>query len=115
MDQVFSVIRENYQNQNFNVNFIIEKMGMSRSVFYKKIKALSNESINDTIKNFRLKRAGELLVMEKLTVSEAAYRTGFSDPAYFSKVFKEYYKVTPKDFAASPDFLSKKHYERKEY
>ena len=103
IDQVMNIIRENYQNTSFNVNFIVEKMGMSRSVFYKRIKAMSTESINDLIKYFRLKRAGELLLTDRLTVSETAYNTGFSDPAYFSKVFKEHYKVSPKDFASTPN------------
>ena len=64
---------------------------------------MSTESINDLIKYFRLKRAGELLLTDRLTVSETAYNTGFSDPAYFSKVFKEHYKVSPKDFASTPN------------
>jgi AraC-like DNA-binding protein len=73
-------------------------MGMSRSVFYKKFKSLSNQSINDLIKNFRLKKAEELLSGGKYSVSQAAYDCGFSDPAYFSKVFKEYYKISPKEY-----------------
>ena len=82
----------------FNVNTIIESMGMSRSVFYKKFKALCDQSIKDIIKNYRLKRAEELLLNNDLNISEVAYITGFNDPLYFSKVFKESYKVPPTDF-----------------
>jgi signal transduction histidine kinase/DNA-binding response OmpR family regulator len=98
MEDVLSEIKQNYQASDFNVNHIIEKMGMSRSVFYKKFKSLSDQSINDLIKNFRLKKAAALLADGNLNVSEAAYECGFTDPAYFSRVFKEYYQVAPKDF-----------------
>jgi len=99
MEDILSEIKQNYLASDFNVNQIIEKMGMSRSVFYKKFKSLSDQSINDLIKNFRLKKAATLLADENLTVSEVAYDCGFTDPAYFSRVFKEYYNVAPKDFA----------------
>jgi AraC-like DNA-binding protein len=98
MEAVLSEIKQNYLDPEFNVNQIVEKMGMSRSLFYKKFKSLSDQSINDLIKNFRLKKAAKLLADGNLTVSQVAYECGFTDPAYFSRVFKEYYSVAPKDF-----------------
>jgi signal transduction histidine kinase/ligand-binding sensor domain-containing protein/AraC-like DNA-binding protein len=98
MEDILVAIKENYLNPQFNVNQIIEKMGMSRSVFYKKFKSLSDQSINDLVKNFRLKKAAKLLADGNLTVSQVAYECGFTDPAYFSRVFKEYYNVAPKEF-----------------
>lgn len=101
MENIFNIIKEKYTDPEFSINQIIEKIGMSRSVFYKKFKSLSNQSINDLIKNFRLKKADELLAGGNHSVSQVAYDCGFSDPAYFSKVFKEYYKVAPKDYASN--------------
>lgn len=98
MEGVLAEIKQHYTDPEFNVNRIIEKMGMSRSLFYKKFKALSDQSINDLIKNFRLKKAATLLANGNLTVSEVAYECGFTDPAYFSRVFKEHFRVTPKEF-----------------
>jgi AraC-like DNA-binding protein len=100
MEEVLAEIRHNYLDPEFNVNQIIGKMGMSRSLFYKKFKSLSDQSVNDIIKTFRLKTAAKLLAERNLTVSEVAYECGFTDPAYFSRVFKEYHSVAPKDFAA---------------
>jgi signal transduction histidine kinase/ligand-binding sensor domain-containing protein/CheY-like chemotaxis protein/AraC-like DNA-binding protein len=100
MEEVLAEIRHNYLDPDFNVNQIIGKMGMSRSLFYKKFKSLSDQSVNDIIKSFRLKTAAKLLAEGNLTVSEVAYECGFTDPAYFSRVFKEYHSVAPKDFAA---------------
>lgn len=101
VDEVLEHIRKHYSNPEFNVNTVINKMKMSRSFFYRKFKALSDQSVNDLIKNFRLKKASELLMEGNLTVSQVAYDCGFSDPAYFSKVFKEYYKISPKNYTTA--------------
>jgi signal transduction histidine kinase/AraC-like DNA-binding protein/ActR/RegA family two-component response regulator len=98
MEDVLAEIREHCFDPEFNVNQIIETIGMSRSLFYKKFKSLSDQSINDLIRTFRLKKAASLLSNGTLTVSQVAYDCGFTDPAYFSRVFKEYYNVSPKDY-----------------
>ena len=101
ISNILNLIKAHFSEPEFNVNDIIEKIGLSRSIFYKKYKALSDQSINDLIKDFRLKKAAELLNSDQFTVSEVAYDCGFSDPSYFSKVFKEYYKISPKDYISS--------------
>lgn len=101
MEEILFTIEQHYKNYEFNVNKIIDEIGMSRSVFYKKFKSLSNQSINDLIKNYRLKRAEELLSKNQNNISEIAYDCGFSDPAYFSKVFKDQYHVSPKNYKKS--------------
>lgn len=98
VESILSLIEIHYSDPDFNVNVIIEKMNMSRSIFYKKIKMLSEQSVNDLIKNFRIKKAADLLNTGNYSVSEIAFECGFSDPAYFSKVFKEHYKISPKEF-----------------
>jgi signal transduction histidine kinase/ligand-binding sensor domain-containing protein/DNA-binding response OmpR family regulator len=101
IERTLLIITQNYKDPEFNVNIIIDEIGMSRSVFYKKFKALSQQSINDIIKNYRLKKAEELIRFNSNTISEIAYDCGFSDPAYFSKVFKERYHVSPKNYSKS--------------
>jgi signal transduction histidine kinase/ligand-binding sensor domain-containing protein/DNA-binding response OmpR family regulator len=98
IDEILDTIKNQYHNPEFNVNNIIEDIGMSRSIFYKKFKALSDQSVNDLINNFRLKRAEELLLLGDEPVSDIAYKTGFSDPAYFSRVFKKKYDLSPSEF-----------------
>jgi AraC-like DNA-binding protein len=49
----------------------------------------------------RLKRASELLMEQKLTISEVAYEVGFSSPSYFSKCFQKQYQTSPTDFINS--------------
>ena len=100
IDNILNLIKDHFSEPEFNVNDIIEKMGMSRSIFYKKYKALSDQSINDLIRTYRLKKAVDLLNSGQYSISQVGYNCGFYDPAYFSKVFKEHYKMSPKEYTS---------------
>lgn len=104
MNKVLEIIKNNFMDADFGVNEIIDQMGMSRSVFYKKFKSLSVYPINDLIRNFRLNMAKELILTKKYSITEIAYQTGFSDPTYFSKVFKERFKVSPKEYVSNWEY-----------
>ena len=73
------------------------KMGLERSQFYRKIKALTNYSPVELIRNFRLKEGRKLLIKTDKTISEIAYEIGFSSPAYFTKCYREAYGETPSE------------------
>jgi AraC-like DNA-binding protein len=47
-----------------------------------------------------MKKAGLMLIQDKISISEVAYEVGFSEPSYFSKSFKSYFNMSPKDFVA---------------
>ncbi len=80
-----------------NVDALASKMGLGRSQFYRKIKALTNYTPVELLRNIRLKRSRELLAKTQKTVGEIAYEVGFSTPAYFSRCYKEAYGETPTD------------------
>lgn len=71
------------------------KIGMSRRQLHRKLSALTGFSPNQVIRNMRLERAWQLLKSKAGSVSEVAFRCGFSSHAYFSKYFKDYFGVTP--------------------
>ena len=52
----------------------------------------------DLLREARIKRACQLLTTTELTVSEVAYRCGFTDPKYFSRCFKSSVGQSPSDF-----------------
>ena len=71
---------------------------MGRTQLYKKVKSLTNQSINDFIQTIRLKRAVQLLMQTNKTVSEIAYEVGFNYPEYFTKCFKKQFGVIPSEY-----------------
>lgn len=82
-------------NIDLSVDVLAEKMGMGRSQFYRKLKALTNLSPVELLRDLRLKRARDLLLTTDKTISEIAYEVGFSTPAYFTKCYREVYSETP--------------------
>ena len=92
------IVEQNLSNDKFNVDDICKIIGISRIQLYRKVKALLGCSITDYILNRRLKKAKYLLNNESFTISEITYMVGFSNPNYFSTVFKGKYGVTPTEF-----------------
>ncbi len=84
-------------NPDITVDALAARMGLERSQFYRKIKALTNYSPVELIRTLRLKQAHILLSTTEKTISEIAYETGFSTPAYFTKCYREAYGKTPTD------------------
>ncbi|MGJ1236912.1 MULTISPECIES: hybrid sensor histidine kinase/response regulator transcription factor [Sphingobacterium] len=90
------LIEENIQSDGFDVNFIARTMGMSAPILYRKLKAISNLSLNNYVKTYRLNKAKELLT-SAMNISEIAYAVGFSDRKYFSKEFKKQFGYNPSE------------------
>ena len=58
---------------------------------------------SDYINNFKLETAKGMLEQTQLSISEIAYRNGFSSPNYFSTVFKNKYGITPNAYRKSSE------------
>lgn len=82
-------------NSELSIDGIASTMGLERTQFYRKIKALTNFSPVELVRNLRLEHARKLLCTTDRTVSEIAYETGFSTPAYFTRCYREAYGETP--------------------
>lgn len=95
LQKVTEAIEDNLGNSSFGAAELAHLTGMSHSSLLRKIRKLTGKSINQFIREIRLKRAWELLQDESLTVSEVAFRTGFSSPSYFSSVFHEFFGYSP--------------------
>ena len=80
-----------YADPEYNVEKLSETLGLSRGHLHRKIKELTGTSPVEFLRTYRLNKATQLLRQNAYTVSEVAYRTGFSSPAYFSKCFKAVY------------------------
>lgn len=96
--KIISCIQKNLGKPDFNANEIEEEVGMSKASLYKKIKTITGLTPHGLIKQYRLKKAGELLKNSSLSVSEVIYETGFNSRSYFYKSFNEMYHCHPKDF-----------------
>jgi signal transduction histidine kinase/ligand-binding sensor domain-containing protein/DNA-binding response OmpR family regulator len=95
-----TAIMEKYVEQNeLKVEFIADELAMSHSVVYKKIKALTGQSLVEFVRDYRLKRGAQLITQYELSITEACYKVGFTDRKYFSQIFKQKFGMTPTEYA----------------
>ncbi|MBE0661082.1 MAG: response regulator [Bacteroidales bacterium] len=93
--KAFQIVEANLEKSIFNATDLASEVHLSESQLYRKLKAISGKSTAIFIRTIRLKKAKELLETTNLSVSEIAYEVGFNDPAWFSRVFKEEFGLSP--------------------
>ena len=98
LEKLNNYLEEQLSNEQLNVEMIAEKMGMSTSSLYRKVKAISGLSPVDFIKITRLKRAVQIMKEGESRINEVAFQVGFSTASYFSTCFQKQYGITPSDF-----------------
>jgi CheY-like chemotaxis protein/anti-sigma regulatory factor (Ser/Thr protein kinase) len=81
-----------------DISFIAEKMKMSHSTFYRKIKGLTGITANEFIRKIKLRNSLQLLMSGKYNISEIAYMAGFDNVDYFRECFKKEYGLSPKEY-----------------
>lgn len=96
--QCLENIYENVEEESFNLNSLSEKMNLSRSSLYRKIRELTNIKPVDFLKKAKLNYAAKLLLNDRLTTNEIAWRSGFSDAKYFSKCSSQEFGSNPSIF-----------------
>ena len=95
INRITTIIDANLSNEKFGVSELANELKISRSNLHRKVKKIKNITAAQFIKQVRLKAAIELLRQSSFTVSEVAYKTGFSSPSYFVKCFHEYFGFPP--------------------
>ncbi len=99
LEKVMKIINDNIADPDLNVESLANGVGMSRVHMHRKLKELTNQSARDFIKSIRLKQAAELLSTQKTGISELAYALGFTNLSHFSNCFREFYGMSPKEYA----------------
>jgi signal transduction histidine kinase/ligand-binding sensor domain-containing protein/CheY-like chemotaxis protein/AraC-like DNA-binding protein len=100
LNVITKFVEDNINNQDIGVAELCRHVGMSKSVLYRKLRALTDMTINDFIKIIRFKEAARLLKEDRLSVQEVATLVGYDDRKYFSKEFKKHFGKTPSEFAS---------------
>lgn len=93
--KVRNVIAENYENEDFGLPQLCQKIGMSRSQLYRKMKVLIDRSPSDFIRHYRLNEAKKLLETTEMNVSEVAWHVGFKDLTHFSRAYQSLFGFLP--------------------
>jgi signal transduction histidine kinase/ligand-binding sensor domain-containing protein/DNA-binding response OmpR family regulator len=98
LEQINSIIEDNFSNNELSVDFLADKMCISRSGLFVKVRSLTDFTPNELIQVVRLKKAAELLQEHKYRMNEVCYKVGFNNPSYFAKCFYKQFGVRPSEY-----------------
>ena len=98
INEFIAIVENNIPNEDFSVEDICREIGISRVQLYRKVKALIGYNVNDYISTVRLQKAKFLLTDMELSISDVAFKVGYSSQAYFSTVFKSKFSLTPTEY-----------------
>ena len=97
-DSACAIIQSSYHKQELNIDYICKELNISRATLHRSFTSNCKIPTGAYIINYRMERAKELL-SHGITVKATALSCGFSDPLYFSKVFRKTYGISPGEFA----------------
>ncbi len=101
LDTLNQHIEDNFANNQLSIDFLADKMHISRSGLFAKIKSMTDTTPNELIQIIRMKKAAQLLLENKYRINEICYMVGFNNPSYFSKCFQKQFGVKPVEFVQS--------------
>ncbi|MFD2574339.1 helix-turn-helix domain-containing protein [Spirosoma soli] len=97
LSHLYALIEANLSDSGFGLDQMLSELGMSRTTLFRKVKARTGQTAHELLRNYRLKQATHFL-RAGVSISETAWQVGFESRAYFSKCFRELYRVSPSDF-----------------
>ena len=98
MDNLSQFVEKNLDNPDLNATMLCKEMALSRTLLYNRITRLTGYSPNEFIRSSRLKKAADLLISGKYSIAEVSTMVGIDNPKYFSRIFKSYFHVSPKNY-----------------
>lgn len=98
MKNVMAWLGDNIENSDLTIDQLATHLGLGRTTMYNKLKSLTGKSPVELIKEYRINKSHLLLRTGQFSVSEVAYKVGFSDPGYFSRCFREQFNMSPAEY-----------------
>ena len=98
IEKITQLVEDNLSSEKIDITYLSDKMCMSGSTLYRKMKALTGLSTNEYIRKVKMQNAERLLLEGKYNISEIAYKIGMNSTGYFRQCFKDEFGVSPSDY-----------------
>ncbi|UZR97590.1 two-component regulator propeller domain-containing protein [Chondrinema litorale] len=99
LDKAIQIVESNLLTSDFGIDQLKDELCVSKATLYRKIKQLTGESSSEFIRSIRVKKAAELIKLNKMSISQVAYEVGFSSTRYFRDSFHKIYNMNPSEYA----------------
>jgi len=106
LERAVGIISDHLDDTDFKVDNLAQNIFMSRQQLNRKLRALTGRTAVEFIRLIRLKRAAMLLGNNHATITEIAYKVGFSNPSHFSRSFHQEYGKTPSAFLSDQNMIN---------
>ncbi|GAB3915186.1 hypothetical protein GCM10028803_61690 [Larkinella knui] len=97
LSRFYQLVESRLDDSALSVEDMADQLAMNRKTLYRKVHTLTQLSPLDLIRQYRLRKAVDLLKLGN-NVSETAYLVGFESPSYFIRVFRDFYQQTPLEY-----------------
>lgn len=97
LQKAYAAMDDHLADEQFSVEQLSNALFLSRSQLHRKLKALTGQTASEFLRNYRLKKALELLRQPGLSIGEVSHKVGFGSPQYFATKFKERYGYSPSE------------------
>ncbi|MDQ1086657.1 hybrid sensor histidine kinase/response regulator transcription factor [Siphonobacter sp. SORGH_AS_1065] len=99
LEKATTTIEANLTDPDFTIPILVRELGMSQSSFYRQIKTITGKTAVEFVRDVRLKKAAQLLLMDNVRIGEVMMQVGFESPKYFRKAFHQIYGMSPLEYA----------------
>ena len=101
VQKIIDLIEKNLGDENFSSETLAEQLFVSRSQLNRKLQAITGQGPGEFIRSYKLKRAAQMILENRLSITQIAYEVGFGSPAQFTRAFKKNFNCLPSDFIKS--------------
>ncbi len=98
IEKIIKIIEAHLQNENFTSENLAEELFVSRSQLNRKLNAIVGQGPGEFIRIYKLKRAAQMILEKKLSITQIALEVGFSSPAQFTRAFQKHFNCLPSEF-----------------
>ncbi len=95
VQKIITTVETHLEDESFNIPMLCKALKISRTQLHNKLKALTGLSTSHFVNSIRLRKGHELLLQTDLTVAEIAYRVGYKEPNYFSRLYNDFFGKSP--------------------
>ncbi|MBK9097909.1 MAG: response regulator [bacterium] len=99
LKKAYDIIEKHLDDVEYDTEQFAKELFVSRMQLHRKIQAITGQAPGEFIRAYRLKRAAEMLIEKRLSVTQVAYEVGYNSPSHFSKAFTKYFNVSPSEYA----------------
>ncbi|QQS35011.1 MAG: response regulator [Ignavibacteriales bacterium] len=99
LKKAYDTIEKHLDDVEYDTELFAKELFVSRMQLHRKIQAITGQAPGEFIRVYRLKRAAEMLIEKRLSVTQIAYEVGYNSPSHFSKAFTKYFNCSPSEYA----------------